>query len=80
VDHETVMVADDAPVTVTAGTAIINTSVTGGLHISHGSEVNLIGMEFEECGAFVIAEGSLSRSINILGSAFISSKPSIAAL
>lgn len=77
---DTVTVADDAPVTVSSGTAIINTPVTGGLHISHGSEVNLIGIEFEECGAFIIADGSLSRSINIIGSAFISNKPSIAAL
>lgn len=77
---DTVTLADVAPVTVSSGTAIINTPVTGGLHISHGSEVNLIGIEFEECGAFIIADGSLSRSINIIGSAFISNKPSIAAL
>jgi len=79
-NRRTAILAANAPEDITAGKAIINTPVTGGLHITHAAEVNIIGVEFEECGAYVIVDGSLTHSINIIGSSFISNKPAMAAL
>lgn len=79
-NKKTALLAANAPENVTAGTAIINTPITGGLHISHAAEVNITGVEFEECGAYVIIDGSLTHSINIFGSSFISNKPAMAAI
>ncbi len=79
-NRKTAILAASAPESITAGKAIINTPVTGGLHITHAAEVNIVGVEFEECGAYVIIDGSLTHSINIIGSSFISNKPAMAAL
>lgn len=77
INPTTVTIADNALLTLTNVPAIINTPKTGGLVINGGVSVNLIGIEFEECGSFIIVTSPLSQGINVVGSSFISAHPAI---
>ncbi len=80
VNPSTVTLSNKCPVTVTNGKALINTPTSGGIAISHSSSINFIGVEFEECGAYLVVNGTDTQNISVTGSSFISNKPSMAAL